>query len=507
MKKSIERLQRENKLDLLIKAIDDSNEEIFATKQDGTLIFANERFRHYHGIGDDDDVMTLNIKDLHPVPQTGKMWEQIVMMIHDTNEQTHYRLSQPAENANDMLAYEGNAFSVIDDKTRELSYWIFGSDISENIRQEQEIKRYHLVLDKIMENLPASIVVKDVNSGFKYVYRNRESFNRDIVFQDPVGKDDFDFHPKEVAERKRKQDIELAETGNELHWIAEEKDRNGESIYLDKRKIRIANDEASPFLLSIEWDITDMEIMKRKLKVAKEKAETSDKLKSAFLANMSHEIRTPLNAIVGFSQLIAECPDADERRTYYGIVEENSEHLLQLINEILDLSKIEAGMSKFTIEPMSMDAVCNKIYNMVRLRCPEGVELIYEKPQDDLVVMADKSRVTQVVTNLIGNAYKFTTQGSIRYGFSRKGEMVEVYVSDTGAGIEESKLSSVFDRFVKANENVAGTGLGLSISRTIVERLGGEINVTSKVGEGTTFTFTLPYSEDSVKEEVSDLIV
>ena len=202
-----------------------------------------------------------------------------------------------------------------------------------------------LILDTVMEHLPASIVVKDIESGFKYIYRNKESFNRNIPIQDAVGRDDFDFHPQEVAERKRRQDMELARTGVELHWVAEEFDRQGKPLYLDKRKMRIDGEDTPPVLLSIEWDITDMELMKRKLAAAKEKAETSDKLKSAFLANMSHEIRTPLNAIVGFSQLIAETDNHDERAAYYSIVEENSEHLLQLVNEILDLSKIEAGMT------------------------------------------------------------------------------------------------------------------------------------------------------------------
>lgn len=367
-----------------------------------------------------------------------------------------------------------------------------------------------LILDTVMEHLPASIVVKDIESGFKYIYRNKESFNRNIPIQDAVGRDDFDFHPQEVAERKRRQDMELARTGVELHWVAEEYDRQGKPLYLDKRKMRIDGEDTPPVLLSIEWDITDMELMKRKLAAAKEKAETSDKLKSAFLANMSHEIRTPLNAIVGFSQLIAETDNHDERAAYYSIVEENSEHLLQLVNEILDLSKIEAGMTTFDIRPVSLHSICRSVHDMMCLRCPEGVELCHVPSDKAVVVNADKGRVTQVITNIIGNAFKFTSQGSVSYGYrlsETAPDMVEIYIRDTGSGIPDDKLSQVFDRFVKANDNVQGTGLGLSISKTIVERLGGSIGVTSRLGEGTTFTFTLPLSDEPAVSEADDLVV
>ena len=242
----------------------------------------------------------------------------------------------------EVLAYEGNAYCIISDEG-EGTIWAFGRDISQRISHEQQIKRFNQILDKIIEYLPAGIVVKDIKNGFKYLYRNRESYNREITMQEALGKDDFDFYPLDIAQEKRRQDIEIASTGQEMHWIAEERDGTGQPLFLDKRKMKIESNDFSPILLNIEWDITDMELMKRELMVAKEKAETSDQLKSAFLANMSHEIRTPLNAIVGFSRIIAESENTEERKEYYNIVEANNERLLQLINEILDLSKIEAG--------------------------------------------------------------------------------------------------------------------------------------------------------------------
>lgn len=261
---------------------------------------------------------------------------------------------------------------------------------------------------------------------------------------------------------------------------------------MDKRKIKIESKDFPPILLNIEWDITEMEQMKRELLIAKEKAETSDQLKSAFLANMSHEIRTPLNAIVGFSRIIAESTDTEERLSYYEIVEANNERLLQLINEILDLSKIESGILEFTITPVHLHPLCREIYDAHLVRCPEGVELIYEPSDESIVIDGDKNRIFQVISNLIGNAFKFTTSGSISYGYRREGDQVVFHVTDTGIGIAADKLNRIFERFVKVNTFAQGTGLGLSICKSIIERLGGNISAASEMGKGTTFTFILP---------------
>ena len=170
-----------------------------------------------------------------------------------------------------------------------------------------------------MENLPAGIVVKDIENDFRYIYRNRESYNRDISAENAIGMNDFDYYPLEMAQQKRKEDMEIANTGKGMHWIMEGKDKNGNLLILDKQKIIVESEDFSPIIVSIEWDITQLELMRRELMESKEKAETSDKLKSAFLANMSHEIRTPLNAIVGFSRIISESENPEERKEYYEI--------------------------------------------------------------------------------------------------------------------------------------------------------------------------------------------
>ena len=223
------------------------------------------------------------------------------------------------------------------------------------------------------------------------------------------------------------------------------------------------------------------------------KAERSNQLKSAFLANMSHEIRTPLNAILGFSRIIAETDNSEERLQYYDIVEKNNMRLQELINEILDLSKIESGMMEFNYAPVNLYTLCDDVKNTYRFRCQSGVELIFEKSDRSLYISTDRNRLFQIFSNLIGNATKFTQKGYISFGYKKVDDQILFHVTDTGTGIPAEKLPKIFDRFIMANESIAGTGLGLSISKIIAEKLGGKIWVNSEPGKGTTFTFTIPY--------------
>lgn len=483
--------QRRNDINLLTHAINNSTEDIYSAGEDGTLIFANRRFKERHNIGNADDINKIKIYELLSYGRNEKQWKEFIGKVKRGETHNGYIIHNPIPGKPEILAIEGNSYWITSDEGMG-TVWTFGRDITLRIRHEQQIKQFNLVLDKIIENLPAGIVVKDINNSFKYLYRNRESYNREIPIQEALGKDDFDFYPLETAREKRAQDIEIARTGKGMHWIAEERDGNGSPIYLDKRKMKIESNDFSPILLSIEWDITEMELMKRELLVAKEKAENSDQLKSAFLANMSHEIRTPLNAIVGFSRIIAESADEEERLSYYEIVESNNERLLQLINEILDLSKIESGIVEFIITPVRLHLLCKEIHDAHTFRCPEGVDFIYEPSDENIVIDADKNRIFQVISNLIGNAFKFTTTGHISYGYHREGKYVVFHVTDTGIGIAPDKVNRVFERFVKVNNFAQGTGLGLSICKTIIERLGGNISVSSEIGKGTTFTFVLP---------------
>ncbi|MBQ8673123.1 MAG: response regulator [Bacteroides sp.] len=496
--------QRRNDINLLTHAINNSTEDIYAAHQDGTLLFCNRCFKERHHINNSTDITRLKIYDLPTYGRNRKQWEELFSLVaREEGKGRSFITNHPLPMNPEVLAMEGNSYIVTDDQGIQ-TLWTFAKDITPRIKREQELKRFTQILNNTIENLPASIVVKDIENEFRYLYRNRESYKHSDDLQSAIGKNDFDFHPREMALEKLEQDIRIARTGESLHWVEEHTGADGRAVYLDKRKLKIAGEDFPPMLLSIEWDITEMELMKRELMAAKEKAEASDRLKSAFLANMSHEIRTPLNAIVGFSQIIAESTNAEERNEYYQIIETNNERLLQLINEILDLSKIEAGMAEFTSGPIDLHQLCREVHDAHRFRCPEQTTLIFEPSDEHLIAEGDKNRLFQVFSNLIGNAFKFTPQGCVSYGYCRKGEMAEFHVSDTGVGVPREKLPTIFDRFVKANDFVQGTGLGLSISKTIIERMGGSISVTSEEGKGTCFTFTLPLLPDKPDETSSE---
>ena len=245
-------------------------------------------------------------------------------------------------------------------------------------------------------------------------------------------------------------------------------------------------------MLCINFDITELKETERMLIGAKEKAEEADRLKSAFLANMSHEIRTPLNAIVGFSSLLEEAEDAEEKHLYATIIEENNKLLLQLISDILDLSKIEAGT--FDIIPEQVDAqqLCNELLQSMQVRATEQVEILLAPELPELTFTSDKNRLYQVLLNFVTNALKFTSEGSIVIDYRINGNEVRFSVQDTGMGIEPEKQEAIFARFVKLNNFIAGTGLGLPICQSIVTQLGGKIGVESEPGKGSCFWFTHP---------------
>ena len=249
-------------------------------------------------------------------------------------------------------------------------------------------------------------------------------------------------------------------------------------------------------MVCVNYDITELKETERKLIAARDKAEELDRLKSAFLANMSHEIRTPLNAIVGFSSLLTETEDMKDRKQYMAIVQENTELLLQLISDILDLSKMESGAFEFVKSDTDVNLLCSEIIRSLRMKVPAGVELVFEECLPGCHVWADKNRLNQVISNFINNALKFTFSGSITLGYYRQTDgYLRVYVRDTGMGIPRNKIKTVFDRFVKLNSFVHGTGLGLSICKSLVEQMGGTIGVESEEGEGSCFWFTYPYQE------------
>lgn len=222
-----------------------------------------------------------------------------------------------------------------------------------------------------------------------------------------------------------------------------------------------------------------------------EKAEEANRMKMAFLANMSHEIRTPLNAIVGFSQLLAQTDEPEEKEDFIRIIEENNSLLLQIINDILDISKIDAGKMDFHYSLFDITEIIRDLKYVYESNLSPRVKMRCNLPYSKYIIYSEKNRLIQVITNLLNNAVKFTSEGFITIGYEIIPEGLSFYVSDTGKGIDKENLEHVFERFAKFDHFVPGTGLGLSICQMIVNKLGGEISVESEVNKGSTFRFTI----------------
>lgn len=316
--------------------------------------------------------------------------------------------------------------------------------------------------------------LKDILSNYKYIHPD----DRKYIFQ---------FYENAIAGKQKsyKAEIRVRKPGtvDGWRWL---RVNTMVTVYRPK--------EGEVEIIGVNYDVTEQKETELKLIEAKNKAETMDRLKSAFLANMSHEIRTPLNAIVGFSSLLLETEDMEERKQYVSIVQKNNECLLQLISDVLDLSKIESGSVDINYTDVNVYEVCQDIRQSLSMKVDKDVELSFDPDLPEYHIFSDAYRIRQVICNFVTNAIKFTSEGFIKIGY----ELLEdkellIYVQDSGIGIPREKLNDIFERFVKLDDFVQGTGLGLSICRSIIERLHGKIGVESEQGKGSRFWFTLPY--------------
>ena len=370
-------------------------------------------------------------------------------------------------------------------------------DITERVRQEREIARLNTLMNAILNHIPVFLFVKDPINDFRYLYWNKSlELATKIPASEVLGRTDEEiFSRKEDVERFDKYDKEVLETHEGFHVTGEYTTAEGEKRVVSSLKTLIPSSNGSQSLiLGISWDITEREKTEKELIIAKEKAEESNRLKTAFLANISHEIRTPLNAIVGFSDLLIGVESKDEKEEYIGIIKKNNKVLLQLITDILDLSKIEAETLDLQLSDTDANKLCADAILSCRIRLGAHVPIIFEDHISYCHLMTDKNRVHQVISNLINNALKFTETGDIRVGYHIiDNNTIRFYVKDTGVGIKKEQVDSIFDRFVKLDSFAQGTGLGLAICKKIVERLNGTIGVDSEWGKGSCFWFTLPY--------------
>ena len=359
-----------------------------------------------------------------------------------------------------------------------------------------ELDTVHELLNTILDHLPLGVFVKDPENHYNYLYWNR--FMEEITGIDTSqieGHDDSEVHYNALMsiEERLEVDKNVISSGKvaEFHgWL---KTASGDTKYIEVAKYPISLSNGKPLLLALWSDATVKRAIEKRLESERDKAELADKLKSKYLADMSHEIRTPLNAITGFSEMMAFADTDEERMSYYEIIKANNQLLMQLINDILDLSKIEADAIKISYAPIDLNEMMDTTYASIKPRMPKDVKLILEKGLDRCTFGADYVRLLQLINNLVNNAIKNTKKGSITMGYKSLGDgKLNFYVKDTGQGIAEAQLQNLFNRFVKVNDYVEGIGLGLAICKGLVTKMGGTIQVESKLGEGSTFSFILP---------------
>lgn len=379
-----------------------------------------------------------------------------------------------------------------------------GTDDSCNSSQKKvtlnESDTVHELLNTILDHLPLGVFVKDPEDHFNYLYWNK--FMEEITGIDTSqieGHDDSEVYYNALmsVEERLEVDKKVISSGKvaEFHgWL---KDASGAMKYLEVEKYPISLSNGKPLLLALWRDATVKRAIEKRLEDERDKAEMADKLKSKYLADMSHEIRTPLNAITGFSEMMAFADTDEERMSYYEIIKANNQLLMQLINDILDLSKIEADAIKISYAPIDLNEMMDTTYASVKPRMPKDVKLILEKGLDSCTFGTDYIRLLQLVNNLVNNAIKNTKKGSITMGYKALEDgRLNFYVKDTGQGIAEEQLQNLFNRFVKVNDYVEGIGLGLAICKGLVTKMGGSIRVESQLGEGSTFSFILPSREE-----------
>lgn len=337
------------------------------------------------------------------------------------------------------------------------------------------LKNEQLVTPEYLKNLGVSSEI-DLNTIFSHMKYVDTDTSRQQEFT-------------EYVEKARHEKVKPLERN--IHLIV-----NGEPRWIKQFLIQqtFDPDNGNIVLLGVNVDINEQKKTEEALREAKEKAESSDKLKSAFVANMSHEIRTPLNAIVGFANLLVTSEDKEDFDSFKQIIEQNSNQLLQLIGDILDLSKIESDTLDFVWSNVNVNAMMYELEKIFQMRNAANPDVVIKcvASVGDCMIRTDRQRLIQVVSNLMTNAIKFTTQGSIIMGYEKRKEEIYFYVTDTGCGIPEENQSQVFERFVQLDSFKQGTGLGLPICSSIIRAMGGKIGVKSKLGEGSTFWFILP---------------
>ncbi len=467
--------------------------------KDGYLVDINDKELEIFGLSDKNEALGINLFDNPNIPTEVK---EKLKAKEDVNFSINYdfsKINQYVESEREgIINLTTKVTALYDSQNRFINYLFINIDTTETTNAYTKIQEFENLFLLIGDYAKVGFAHFNVLTRDGYAqdtwYRNlgeKEGIPMPevigvyahVVPEDQAVLKNFVREVKEGKATSLRKEVRVCRENGKYTWT---------SINVMVRDYRPQDGVIE--MLCINYDITPLKETEQKLIIARDKAEELDRLKSAFLANMSHEIRTPLNAIVGFSSLLAETDSRSERQEYIKIVQENNELLLQLISDILDLSKIEAGTFNFVYTNVDVNETCSEIIKSMDMKVGKGVELIFEEILPECYIYTDKNRFTQVISNFINNALKFTRQGTITLGYEQiSHQKIKFYVHDTGMGIPEEKQKSVFERFVKLNTFVQGTGLGLSICKSIVSQMGGEIGVDSTEGVGSCFWFTHPY--------------
>ena len=379
-----------------------------------------------------DSIINSNVKDI--VPE-----EAYESVRHNMDKVIHTGKSSTAEHSlmlDGVLHHYENRIFPLDDQyllcmCRDVSQETEMAKINET--QRSEIVRLNSLMNDILNNIPVYLFVKDTGNDFRYLYWNKAfAEHSGISVQRAVGSTDADIFPdKKDAERFREDDLKVMKLGR-IEYLENYTTMSGEVRTVTTMKTVVPSGGQHPYIIGVSWDVTEIKKTEKELIAARIKAEEADLMKSSFLANMSHEIRTPLNAIVGFSKLIIEADNECEKRQYADIVEHNSTVLLNLFNDILDLSALEAGSLELSYHPVRLKDICLQLYELHVKSVKPEVRLVLDEVDSQLCIQGDWERISQVLVNLITNAIKFTSVGEIHFGFQKKADMVQFYISDTG---------------------------------------------------------------------------
>ena len=394
-------------------------------------------------------------------------------------------------------------------------------DITDRKQVQEALNKEQYLMEALMNNLPYHIYFKDKQSRFIRINKAHADTFGLLKPDEAIGKTDYDFFTEEHARGAWQDEQAIIKTGNPL--IKEEKEtwKDRPDTWVSTVKLPLLDKEGHTVgTFGISNNITERKTAETELLKAKEKAEESDRLKSAFLANMSHEIRTPMNGILGFADLLKE-PNlsGDSQKEYIQIIEKSGVRMLNIINDIIDISKIESGLMEVSISETNVNDQTKYIHTFFKPEVEQkGLKLNLTNglPYKNAFIKTDREKIYAILTNLVKNAIKFTRSGSIEFGYNLKASELEFFVRDTGAGIPKEQIDFIFERFRQGSESLSkeyeGSGLGLSISKAYIEMLGGKIWVESELGKGSTFYFNLPYNGEmespiSVKDELVNNLI